>query len=522
MKDFFKFVSATLLILLSGAPVCYAANVIMGDVYGDGWTLRSDTIIAEDVFIGVERINVASSLVLENNGFIDGDIHVCSGCELQIAGGGNFSGRVYSEDGAVITRVVHGDADFGPIDIVGDYNVLSDGGSDVAWDDITSVAHNAQKIILRDARIRWAESAEAYSVPVELQGLVTIDIGDAETWRNRILISNIVGDGTVVVTGAASDVLYAPMAQIMDGRLWMRAVRETDYYKILNNDVGRFLNLVREVNPYDGTIAALDAADSMDELMHIIGRANILNPIRFMAPVDTLNISVANDVLVDAGFGALPIGVRSHGTRIISSDFDMSVATVNGVARFGRGMHVGLSLYAAMSGVESDDFGDAVMYGANVCGVYDGDNLMLRLALGRTYSDFDVPYVFDAGRVASDPKGVSDYALMDAGHKFDVFDNLYVVPFAGIWWTHSLILDESASDTAARAGVDIAWRTGYEDLRYEYKARLLAQSNNVMLGQAAVGAFSVEDGVGADFSVGVISEEDTTSFQISLGLKIMF
>lgn len=516
MRGFFKNIRLTLFLGLFGVWGMAAT------AYGYVWNENDHVVINHGEVVDAERLYTESSMVLENYGTVMGDIYACPGCDLQILGMGRFDGRVYSGDGGTVTRVITGGGDFTPIDVEGNYNVLGYGEIDASLGDMLAASVGADKIILRDARLKWSHAVVNDLPPVELQGVIILDVAGSELPQSAVLLSNVQGDGRIVLAGVAPDALYAPWIEINDGELLLHSVRETDYNKILDSDVGDFLNAMQEINPNDSTLLALDSASSMDEINYIMRHSNILNPMNLMGPISVLNTVIADDISSDCAGDYGGFKLCGGAGVMLASQFSMSLANIGLVAKIGHALKLGLAFYGAKLDMTGDAFGDADVYGLNMRAEYAGDRIIVRALGGRTYSEFTVPYVFDAGRIATDPRGVSDYGVADIGWQFRTIANVGIVPFAGAWYQRMQILSDKMSDVLPRAGLDVLWRTGADGLFYDYKLRGTCRTDGMRMLQASVGFLSAMDGAGADASVAVTKHDDVTAFYISLQAKIRF
>ncbi len=479
-----------------------------------------------DVF-NAAGINVNSSLFMENDGVVNSDIFVCPACDFYVRNSGEITGLIHLTGGASMTQIVLNAEDLTMLDADAPYTVVADGAHGLAWDDLVAVAGNAGTLVIRDSEVLVAPDGVsaarfAWRAPViELQGGVTVRLDDAYEYSGRPVLRNVTGDGTVVIAGWTPSGLYAVSSQMRGSDLYLNLVRETDYYKILGNDLGRGLNALRSAVPDDSLLRKLDAAHDVGELHHIMSRSVAIKPFLMAAPMRMLNNFMKNDGMGRGAGGAA--GVYGGPFYLSSSDFSAYGAALGMGVVPAENMTARLGLYGAMLDCNDDiNNYDAEMYGANVMLGYVWDGLFLRAIAGATYASFDVPYVMRPDFKQGPVHGVSLYGESDFGVRFEPCDFLTLAPYVGVEYDYAKLGPDNDFVINGRTGLDVV--LGYEgvDLRYEYKTGVAINDAGNISAMVGVGMWSASDDAGADAGVHVARYDGVVSYMFKISAGIGF
>ncbi|MDE5615609.1 MAG: hypothetical protein K2I81_02125, partial [Alphaproteobacteria bacterium] len=281
------------------------ADYVSGDVYGGLVHFDQDVYIPKDVVVAADAVYADSSLNMVNTAFIRSDIYVCDNCDFRIQNSGNISGSIHLGNGAVMTQIVRSDADVTFLDVDAPYIVLADGANDVSWNDLSLLGANAGTLVLRDSGVVFSNTGLALTYKggqtskIFLDGVITLRLPQDYCVHSGIpLMRNVYGAVDIVITGASPGELFAYVAKIENDDLYVKTVRETDYYKILGDERGYFLNLVRENYPDDALLRRLDSAQNMTELNAIMSRSIALNPMMLAQPMLVLDKFMSADMAV--------------------------------------------------------------------------------------------------------------------------------------------------------------------------------------------------------------------------------
>lgn len=489
--------------------------------YGDALYIVQDTHFAPDVSVNAGAVYVLSSLLLENEASIRGDIYVCGGCDFVLRNSGVITGQIHLGGGGGMIQLVKDKQDVSVLNVDGPYVVMVDGVNDISWNDLMTIGNNAGTLVVSDSSFTWSgDMSAATYVPgheqrTVLNGLITIKLPDGISVADaNPLLRNVQGDAAIVVSGM-SDKMFTYVSYVQDGDLYVAVARETDYMKVLDGYLGHLLNTVRDMWPDDTLLRRLDAAQTMSELYGIMSHSIAFNPGILGRPIRTLNRFVVNsvdlNVVDETGVSGRPFYVRSE-------NFDMYGGIANFSVGGANGFYSGVSLYAAVA--ESDDEINrfiADMFGGRFAAGYRKGILNLRAMAGGTYGDFDVPYIFDNLHIRDNARGMSGYGVMDAGLDFGV-----LAPYVGAEYYFESVLDSRNDERALRAGIDSKFVFDSEIGKYQYKMTVGVNSAGVLHGGVGIGFLSPDDMVGGDVAINVMRDEYATSFMLSASAKILF
>ena len=486
-------------------------------------TLPDDGVIDENVIL-VGKINIDGATTITARGTIYASIDVCRNCELKIriSGNGSFNGTVSLQEGARLTQLISKDEDiiapnFGDTP----FGVLVDGADNLSLDKIVDATAGAASIKLHGGTFVVDDVAAVRSATVILSGHITIFLSHAADLIDAVLFTNAYGDGDIYLYADDLGPLHGLHAYVdtPTGRVMVSRVRILDYSQIFDDARGDFLNDLREYNPADKLLRAMDAANTLDELNSIIRRSVRLNPINLMRPVRMLNLAVQNATPFDgdtSGMFAAPL---------ILSGGDMEIYAVRGGVhgRVDESLSLAVTAYGAMVEYEDDinEFYTGVV-GANIAAHYDADVVFLRGLLGLTVASFDAGPIFDGRAVHFNPMGVSGYGFSDLGHRFDFSRGFYVSPFAGLGFLREYLLDATRDRNFARVGMDAGVKLDYGDLIYDYAMRVTGTTASSVAVDLRMSAWSPFDAAGGDFSVGIVRDGDMRAYSFSVGARFQF
>lgn len=502
--------------------LAFAVDFVVSDVYGGEMHLSQDVLFSHGIIVQPSGVFVDTALRMQNMADVRSDIYVCANCDFHIQNSGEVYGRIHLGNGSEMTQIVRSTADITFLDADAPYVVLVDGVRDMEWGDLFAIGMNAGTLVLRDSDVVFSGAAvgarhmAGKTYKIILDGVVTLRISDAGVVRDGVpLMQNVYGNASVVVGGLAPGELYAYVAKIENNDLYVTTVRETDYYKILGDERGRFLNLVRSLSPDDALLRRLDTAKSMDELRYIMSHSVAFNPGLLTRPIRDIDRFMADGISIDSGAA----GVVPRTFYIANSDYDIYGATIDLNAPLRAGFSGGISVYGAMA--ESDDEINefsAQVFGGNFHAAYDMGQVRARGVVGATYGDFDVPYVFDAGRIRSNLRAMSIYGAVDAGLAFGIF-----VPYVGAEYHTSRVLNARSVDAGLRAGIDAVGAWHGETGTYKIKIGAGLNSRLDIKAGVAIGFYSPDDMIGGDVALNIIQADNGGySGMLSFSVKVEF
>lgn len=501
-----------------------AVDYIGSDIRGDVWNIENNTVIADSVVVDVNQVNIVNSLVLTNAGTINGRVNVCDGCDVYVQNTGNINAMFDATgDNSSVIQLVRNNADLNPLGVAGKYEIIVESANRVSWFGLRNMSGDADRIVLYnsvldldDGGARMFSAADAPDI--ELRGNVTLYAYDLSVFGNGPIMSNVYGDGTISIYSENTNPLYRVAARISDNALYVDVVRDTDYFKILQNDAGMFLNSIRVGNPDDKLIAALDRATTMSELESIMSRTVRMNPIRMMDAVRTFNMFEMIDVATFTN------GVSVAPIFLYSDDFNASGVGADVSFDISRNLKIAASVYAATMDFTNDlDEYKIALYGGNVHIAYFYNSIFARGVAGATISKFDVGAVFDNGEIVLNPNGISMYAVADFGIGFAPLENFTVAPFVRVGADYAKILSASDLEIFTGAGADFIFNIadGY-DIEYNYGIRISGDVSGRLDTSLRLGVTSIADRAGGNISLGIIYDNDTIGYKVGVGVGIKF
>lgn len=501
--------------------------LIDSDKYAGVWRVSQNTVVMAGVTRDVDDIFIERSVFLDNNGFIYGDMHVCDGCNLFIKNSGELYGDFYLGESASVTQIVVSKDDLKPLGISGGFNLVVANVRDVNLDDVGNVADGADRVVLQNASLVIGSDdtttlARSGAPEFELRGIVTLRILDPYAYNGRAVMSNVSGDGTVVFDVDGMGPLYTPHGFMNNGDLYFEIIRETDYLKILGTPVGGFLNLLRDINPADRLLEALDSATTMDEIRRIMRGCIRLNPVKLLWPIDVFN------TMVRMG-GGLDIGDGRGADLYAVPEYLTADEFVIYASRVGVGVNVSDEFRFSLEGVAGtlnviDDFDDysAEFYGANLYLGLNGDWVFARGRAGITVADFETGPMFDGYNIVESPIGRALYAEMDFGGHIYFGEKFVIDPFVGIVGRRDSVGRCRRENVLPHAGVDVTFDYMTGDVRYDYGIGAVVDAHGTAWFDVRVGFESVEDSLRGGIVVGMFHDDNTTALRISFETKYRF
>lgn len=496
-------------------PLCYGVgivdytNTVYFDQYGDIYAINENTFIADGVYINTNKLEITESLWLENAGVINSDIYLDNNCDLVLVNSGVVNGDFILGDSATITHLVTSAETAVPLDIGASYDLKIDGvdGLNLAgliYDD------NLARVIVSNSRVLIGKAGVDN---LAVYGDVILELGTGAIVYDVPIITNVVGDGRVVVSVDSDNPLYAIKSYFVDDDVYLKRVRETDYAKILKNDVGKYLNLLRLQNPNDKLLMALDNANDMRQINEIMADSMRIEPFNMMQYVRVYNMYTAYDFMAGTGVGA----------RLVSG---------NRFNIYGAGVHGGfnvnnVAVWGALNTAYLDvnaryeNFG-ADLYSGNFGVAYETDSIFVRSGFGITLSRFDLENVIDGNLVVDSPVGWSGIMNVQAGYKF-AYNDFMLKPYVGIYADGISLLDETNFDFMPLVGIDAGYNYEMLGIEYNYGMRLdINTYANIGVGVWAE-FLSPWDEIGGRISIMTIDDNKTgRSFEFCADVKFVF
>lgn len=486
---------------------------------GNMFHITDNVVVDHGTVIDVERILVDGSATIVNRGDITGDIFVADGCDVYIQNSGNISGEIHLGVGASVTQVITSTDEMTGLDVWGDYSVLVRGTGELNLSDIKRNAMFANEIILENATIKVSNVDGMVRLfrrrdpEIKLMGEVTINIDPAIIHDGDMILSGISGDGAVLVRAPGLNDLFVATAQSKDGNLYLKIIRETDYVKILDFERGTFINNLRYLAPDDKFVRAMDAAQTRDELEHIMGHSVRMDPRNLMRHARIIDAFELSDFKISNGMSAELASIYIDGSVI---------PTLNAGIGFNFGaVSIGANGRAAIANI-SDDFNDyaSVTLGGDIRAGLDLKYLWMRSVWGVGFSKFDVGPVLGADDIYTDPTGRSTYGVADFGIRMKSGD-FYFMPFVGFELSNYSVAGFDERNLSIRAGGTVGYGIEMDSIRYDAKLRAMTSGGKIV-GGINIGIYSAWDGLGVDIAADIYHDDTASAYRLSVIGKCAF
>ena len=496
----------------------YGATIINGDVqYGIKY-IDSSLVIGNNITYAPDSLFVTETILLENNGVLETDVYVCDICDLFVKNRGVINSDFYLGDASRLFQVVTDENDMIYADFGVEYSVLLDGANNLSLDSVLDFVDDAGLLVLKNSVLDINGVAPGLDRPIEIAGDISLRISELDNLYERVFFENVSGNGVVYLITDRPDVLFSDVAYVTDGKLVFSRVRETDYVKIFNNDLGFYLNSLRIQNPNDTLLVRLDDATSMNQLHDIMSRTVRLNPdvlLDLMRGVDVMT-RVAK---LNPGYGMLiePMFILSDDFNVRGLGVGYSDSIINklDLAFFIR---VGDIRYES----DFDDFA-GLFYGLDLMANYSFDNnVFIRGEVGLAHYVFDIGSAFYQGNIVSSPAGITAGLGMDTGYEFNISDSFSVSPFVGLEYLYNEVEMESFGVFRSRVGARLGYAYEVMGIGYNYDVFVNVNSELDCEFMGRVAFWSDLDALGGDISFGIGDVDANKMYKISIGARAQF
>lgn len=501
--------------LCMGCMFSAYADSFVGDQAGDVINLYNNSVVYENVNFTPGVVNVNRPIDFINNGIVNTRFVVCDLCDINIINTGNFNAVFELGDDVNIVQVVSSNADFKPIVSNVDYTMLINGADDVVLDgDIGD--GGLRKLYIKDSTVDIDDADFSNLVAVYLNGDVVFKYDNLSDLYDKPIIDNVYVDGQISVCDENVNPMYVNVVYVNNNQLFLGRVRETDYSKIFSDNTGVFLNNLRNKNPNDELLYALDNVDSLDSLRGVMKRSVRFNPDLLLRVGQVINEFEK-------------FGFEGDSGAMLKSDFIISDVFYS----YGVAANVALNLKdislvigARLGGVnyESElDVFDAEYYGGYLAGKFLMDNnFLVRGTVVLNHFDFNLGDVLYNNSIINNPSVETLAGVMDLGYRYNVNDSFYVMPFLGGDFSkyHGRFVDDTQLNV--RGGMDIGFQSKVMGMKYSYDFEVGAKGKDLLFAATKIGFVSEYDIFGADAEVRLMRMFDDISCQISISGRVLF
>lgn len=500
--------------------VMFADNAHPMDLFSDkivsgNFEITENVTVHNNVEFSANDILLQNSVQIYNHGKIDGRINICQNCTLELINAGTFSADVVLQNGAHIVQVITSNETMNNIGTVAGYDVYVRDAVALNLNQVKTIADGANKVKFINSSFNAGNVADYVALSgVDMYGDIVLTLNDVSN-QPMLLFTNVSGDAVVSVDSVQSDVLHVFRTYKIDNDVFVRMVRSTDYARIMNNDMGRFLNNLRAGGDDNKLFSKLDSVNSLAEINDILSKSVRTNPIKLMRPLEIMYSHKSLEIMhIDdkTTFGIEPFAVYS-------SDARMAGIRPNIKMKISDDLHMDLSGVVA-GAAYSDDINEfkAVSFGVWADAQYDiTDRNFVRAHIGADKTMFNVGPIFDGTNVVNNPDGISAFMIGEAGHRFDFDGGYNISPFVLVGGKYMSVANDNDKDMFAGGGVEIGFVYEFDGLRYDYGARAIAQSDSVIGAGINISVWSIFDDAGANVYIGGIYHND---FGMSYKLSI--
>ena len=479
----------------------------------DTYFIDKNVVVTAGTEFVVSDIVVNDSVVLVNEGLIDSDIEICTGCKLTIYNRGDFYADFSLANNASVVQVVSNEMDLVSINANGGYDVAVQGANGLKLSDVLRVGDGADSVLISDSLIVW----DAYDFDRDsliMSGFMKLEIKDVESVLGRSVVYNIEpGTNVQVLLDRKENPLFSLETYTLNSEFYMTLVRETDYTKIFDNNLGEFINSLRMDSSAGGLLDALDGALSMTDINQIMADSVRIAPIKLMDSVYAINAFNMNDLDNE-------IGVR--GNYVFADDF-YSYGVLFYANMIMCDIELGLRLYSnRISAVNFKDEFFGLMFGADAKIRYENNFNFVHGIFGANITSFDISNVYDGTKSVDDPMGSSVYGAFDAGRKFEFYNDLYIAPSVGMTANYMTVLNQNETDYVGRTTIEAGYEFETFGIKYDYAVRANIDTDSGIFIGGRVGALSVIDMIGGYAEVGYINNKIGQGYKISAGLDVRF
>lgn len=505
------------------APASYG-TVFYEDAYmvGGHLNINQNVVFDQNSVIDGTFLNVTNSVVVTNHGDINAHMNLCAECNMFIHNSGVFDVDYDASFGGHVFQIIASPDEIVPIDINTAFDIIAGGNHMLSMSDLLNTAMFADRLILNNAMLVLdacnMPMARMRDVPIMLVGDISVTLPTIDILTSGPILKNIDGNGTVTIFAPDVDELHAIQSYVVDGNVYGRIIRETDYYKIFKNDAGAFLNTLRDIMPDDKLLGAMDGAQTMDDLNVIMRHSVRLHPINLINPLHVMRKYGALDLQnsVTTNFNKSSFAITSDKLNAYGINAGFSIAETNRIS-------TGLTAHVSTGAVDDDiNEYDMIAYGGRMNVKYDDKRFVINGNVGATFAMFDVGPVMVDGDVAYDPYGLMFYGDISVGYRINTIAPITFMPFVGVSGDVSSVANVREFNGAANTGAEINIQDAYFGMHYDYGIRVMVDTDGAFGAAIRAGIDLPADSINMDMSAGVMHDEYATSFKLSTAIRWIF
>ena len=485
---------------------------------GGNYTFDEDFVIDEN-----ETIRITGSGTIINYGQLHGPITIASGVAVTFQNFGEITSSFDVAETATVTQNVTSMADLHVLGTLSGFNVhvdtrnLDGTKNRIDTADFMHMIAGASTVEVESAEFLVGTNIPDNSVPINVNNNTTLYINGLPDDLLRPLVKGILGTPFVETIGI--DPMYDVTVDWRTSDLYLVVVRRTDYSEIMpDTNLGNYLDDLRDENPDDKLLGALDAAPDRKTLNRILSESVRVNPIKLMDAPRSINTFYDSMALDDVAFGII---VRPF--YIASNDFHFIGGAINVTGDIAKNTVGTIGINGGMLKFNGDyDEYSGTLYGGNFGVRYMDDDFYLRVFGTMSYAMFSDINAFDGTRMVKNVSGIGGMGAIDAGLVYRASQEIKLIPFIGARVDYASVLDDTKIDAAARVGLNANVDTDMDGNKYKFGARVLGQTDGSLYAGIYTDMMSTADGVGGGASVGILYDDMGLSYKLELNIKFEF
>lgn len=462
---------------------------------------------------------VDNSITIINHGILSGDVTLTDKYVVTIKNYNTISSNFYcGEICYMITQEITGNDNLRPIpNLSGHIVVASNSDADIInMSDLINIAINAHEIYLDTGMFGVGADVPLFpgNIIIYSDGVVFV-ITDIPSDLSQPLITHVINSNIISQTIFLSeDDALTHSAKWIDDSLYVFSSLYTNYEVVIGGALGDYLDSLRDNDPNDKLVVALDSANSRSDMANILSQSVRTNPINLMKPITTLT---SHDLIkFEPGTVITPFYLYADDFSIMGASLNLGGKIYDNV--LGNIGFIGGAIH--YSG-DYDDYSGA-LYGGNV-GVQYLDDKYYANAYGKfIYAMFDDIDVFNNGKIVHNPNGFGADVVTDFGLVYRVYDDVNVIPFVGVRANYVSVVSETNTDFNLRIGAKFEKTNNTDGNSYSVGGKFVVQTDGAIYAGGYMDMLSSADGVGGGFEIGVLHDDIGMSYRIALNGKIIF
>lgn len=497
-----------------------AMDIINNDIFGQQINVVENLIVSDTGSVNFENINICNTVFITNDGKINGTFNIYDGNTVFIQNSGSINSVFVLGNNSSIVQVIGSDKDVKDVNFNTDYSLLVNSKDIVSLNEVMNIGSDAKEIIFNDTILRFEhlnllKFSSVTNPKIKLVGNNILYVDSIS--ETQPILSNVSGNGTMYIYNDSLSPLYAIQSYVKDGNLFGKIVRETDYSKILQNNVGAFLNKLRIIEPDNKLLPVMDSAKSFGEMYKVMKDSVKLNPIKLMEPIRVFNdfnslfVNVNSDM-----YGVVPIFIYSDSFYTYGAKLSFS-------SMFSDELKLSMSIYNAYTAFSDyvNEF-NSLTNGAEVFADYETELYFVNFVIGASLTNFEIGAVFDGQNIIDNPSGISIYSDTNIGRKFIVNENFIIKPFVNVATDYISLSNQKDTDINTGVGLKTSILYNKYDISYEYGAKIRASASGQFGAAVNMNFISDLDGFTGSIEFGTLYDNDDFAYGIRAGASFDF